>query len=63
MISEEELRELERFLELEIKARDAYEDIIKKIKDNETRERLLRIRDEEVKHINLLKKAIEDARV
>lgn len=54
--------ELERFLKLEIKARDTYEDILKKIKDNEIREALLHVRNEEIKHINLLKKAIKDIR-
>lgn len=63
MISEEMLRELKRFLGLEIKARDAYEGYLKKINSKEIRERLLHIRDEEVKHIDMLKKAIEDARV
>ncbi|MFH1773547.1 MAG: hypothetical protein ABH874_01115 [Methanobacteriota archaeon] len=60
MISEEMLRELERFLKREIEARDTYEDILKKIKNKEIRERLSYIRDDEVKHIYLLKKAMED---
>lgn len=60
MISEEMLKELERFLKLEIEGKNNYEDILKKIRDKEIRERLLHFRDEEVKHINLLKKSIED---
>jgi len=60
MISEEMLRELERFLKREIEARDTYEDILKKIKNKEIRERLSYIRGDEVKHIDLLKKAMED---
>ncbi|MDI6655697.1 MAG: hypothetical protein QME59_07445 [Candidatus Hydrothermarchaeota archaeon] len=60
MISEEMLRELERFLKREITAKNSYEDILKEIKDEEVREALLYIRDDEVKHINLLEKAIED---
>ncbi|MBI5253720.1 MAG: hypothetical protein HY930_04900 [Euryarchaeota archaeon] len=60
MISEEMLKELGRFLKLEIEAKNSYEGYLKKIKDKEIREALLHIRNEEIKHINLLKKAIED---
>lgn len=56
---EETLKEFERSLELEIESRELYDGYLKKIKNKEILEGLLRIRDDEVKHINLLKKAIE----
>lgn len=63
MISEEMLKELGRFLKLEIEGKNNYENILKKIRDKEIRKALLHFRDEEMKHINLLKKTIEDVRL
>lgn len=56
MISREEF---EKILEIEIKARDYYTELLADLSDPEIRRRITEIRDDEVRHIALAKRLLE----